>query len=174
MRIRKNIASLSLLAGAPLLAGCMPSAQEQRSQFMETPSLNRTIANSGVRSVSEKGWPSPQWWRNFRSPELDRIVDKALNDNQNLRKAADTLKEAEAGVQIASSRLTPYLEMDLAFKQYRYADKGVAASLNPLQGGLNKSASFLNPISAKWELDFWGKNRALLDAAIGDSLAQQG
>lgn len=174
MRIRKNIASLSLLAGAPLLAGCMPSAQEQRSQFMETPSLNRTIANSGVRSVSEKGWPSPQWWRNFRSPELDRIVDKALNDNQNLRKAADTLKEAEAGVQIASSRLTPYLEMDLAFKQYRYADKGVAASLNPLQGGLNKSASFLNPISAKWELDFWGKNRALMDASIGDAMAQEG
>lgn len=137
--------------------------------------MSRTIAASGVKSVSgETGWPSQQWWRAFRSSELDRIVDKALQDNQNLRKAADTLKDAEAAVDIASSRLTPYVEADLSYKQYRYAEHGVAAGLNPAQGGLHKSASFLNPISAKWELDFWGKNRALLDAAIGDALAQAG
>ncbi len=158
-----------------LLSGCMPTAQEQRAEFMEAPSMSRTIAASGVRSVSsEKGWPGQQWWRAFRSAELDRIVEKALMDNQNLRKAADTLKEAEAGVDVASSRLTPYIETDLSYKQYRYAERGVAASLNPRQAGLEKSAAFLNPISAKWELDFWGKNRALLDASIGDALAQEG
>jgi NodT family efflux transporter outer membrane factor (OMF) lipoprotein len=162
-----------LLTG--FLAGCMPTPQEERAQFMEAPSLSRTVAASGVRSVSnEKGWPDQQWWRAFRSAELDRIVEKALTDNQNLRKAVDTLKEAEAGVDIASSRLTPYVEADLSYKQYRYAENGVAAGLNPRQAGLEKSAAFLNPISAKWELDFWGKNRALLDAAIGDALAQQG
>jgi len=137
--------------------------------------MSRTIANSGVRSVSsEKGWPNSHWWRAFRSGELDRVMDKALADNQNLRKAADTLREAEAAIDIANSRLTPYIESDLAFKQYRYAEKGVAASLNPRQAGLEKSTPFLNPISAKWELDFWGKNRALLDAAIGEAMAQEG
>jgi outer membrane protein TolC len=142
---------------------------------MGAPAMSRTIAASGVRSVSsEKGWPGAQWWRAFRSAELDRIIEKALADNQNLRKAADTLREAEAGVDVASSRLTPYVESDLSYKQYRYAERGVAAGLNPKQAGLEKSAAFLNPISAKWELDFWGKNRALLDAAIGDAQAQEG
>jgi NodT family efflux transporter outer membrane factor (OMF) lipoprotein len=158
-----------------LLTGCSPTTQADRAQFMEAPAMGRTIAASGVKSVSsEKGWPDQQWWRRFRSAELDRIVEKALLDNQNLRKAADTLKEAEAGVDIAGSRLTPYVEADLSYKQYRYAENGVAASLNPKQAGLEKSAAFLNPISAKWELDFWGKNRALLDAAIGDAMAQEG
>lgn len=165
------------VGAAPLtfaFAGCMPTTQEDRAQFMQPPAMSRTIAASGVGSVSARAWPSQQWWRAFRSAELDRIVEKALADNQNLRKAADTLKEAEAVVDIAGSRLTPFVEADLAYKQYRYAENGVAASLNPKQAGLNKSASFLNPISAKWELDFWGKNRALLDASIGDALAQEG
>ncbi|WP_442756715.1 efflux transporter outer membrane subunit [Methylocystis sp. JAN1] len=176
MRFRKSFLRLSVLAGAaPLAAGCMPTAQEERAEFMETPSLGRTVAASGVRSVgSEKGWPGQQWWSAFRSAELDRIVEKALEDNQNLRKAAGTLKEAEAGIDVASSRLTPYVESDLSYRQTRYAEHGVAAGLNPNQAGLEKSAAFLNPISAKWELDFWGKNRALLDASIGDALAQEG
>jgi NodT family efflux transporter outer membrane factor (OMF) lipoprotein len=172
-RLNKPLASAAPLA--LLLAGCSPTTQAERAQFMGPPAMSRTIAASGVRSVSsEKGWPGQDWWRTFRSAELDRIMAKALEDNQNLRKAADTLREAEASVDIASSRLTPYVEADLSYKQYRYAEKGVAAGLNPLQGGKEKSASFLNPISAKWELDFWGKNRALLDAAIGDALAQEG
>jgi NodT family efflux transporter outer membrane factor (OMF) lipoprotein len=177
LRIRsRRLARLAgaALAGAPLCA-CMPTAQDERAEFMSAPAMNRTIAASGVRSVSsEKGWPSRQWWRVFKSGELDRVMEKALADNQNLRKAADTLREADAGVDIASSRLTPYIESDLSQKQYRYAERGVAAGLNPKVGGLEKSTSFLNPISAKWELDFWGKNRALLDAAIGDAMAQQG
>lgn len=161
------------VAAAPLCA-CMPTTQE-RAEFMSAPAMSRTIANSGVRSVSsEKGWPSSQWWRVFHSAELDRVMEKALADNQSLRKAKDTLREADAAVDIAGSRLTPYIESDLSMKQYRYAENGVAASFNPKQAGLEKSTPFLNPISAKWELDFWGKNRALLDAAIGDAMAQEG
>ncbi|PPD45816.1 MAG: RND transporter [Methylocystis sp.] len=164
-----------MLAGAAApLAACMPTTQADRAQFMEPPAMSRTIASSGARSVSEKGWPSQQWWRSFRSADLDHIVDKALLDNQSLRKAADTLKEAEAVIDIAGSRLTPFVETDLAYKQYRYAERGVAASLNPRQAGLEKSAAFLNPLSAKWELDFWGKNRAQLDATIGEAIAQAG
>jgi NodT family efflux transporter outer membrane factor (OMF) lipoprotein len=164
-----SAAGLSLL-----LTACAPTAQEKREEFLSAPAMGRTIAATGATSVSgERAWPGQRWWRAFRSAELDRIIDKALQDNQNLRKAADTLKEAEAAVDIASSRLTPSIEMDLSYKQYRYAEHGVAAGLNPKQAGLHKSAAFLNPLSVKWELDFWGRNRALMDAAIGDALAQE-
>ncbi|MBL1257760.1 efflux transporter outer membrane subunit [Methylocystis sp. Sn-Cys] len=173
--IRRLQRSIPVAAAFASLGGCMPTAPQQRAEFMEPPSMSRTIAASGVKSVStENGWPSTQWWRAFRSAELDAVIGKSLLGNQGLRKAADTLKDAEAAVDIAGSRLTPYVEADLSYKQYRYAEHGVAAGLNPLQGGKQKSAAFLNPISAKWELDFWGKNRALLDAAIGDALAQAG
>lgn len=164
---------LALMAAAASLCGCMPTTQADRAQFIDPPAMDRTVAASGVRSASgDNGWPREEWWRVFRSAELDHIVDKALADNQNLHKAADTLRSAEAGVQIAGSRLTPFIEADLSYRQSRNAERGVAAALNPQQAGLNKSAAFLNPLSAKWELDFWGKNRALLEASIGEAQAQ--
>jgi NodT family efflux transporter outer membrane factor (OMF) lipoprotein len=165
----------ALAAFSIFLSGCTPTTQADRAQFLEAPAMGRTIAASGVKSVSaEAGWPKQQWWRAFRSAELDRLIDKALQDNQSLRKAEDALREAEAGVGVAGARLTPFLDTDLTYRQSRNAEHGIAAALNPQQAGLEKSASFLNPISARWELDFWGKNRALLDAAIGDAQAQEG
>jgi len=173
--LRRGAAASIVAALSISIAGCSPTTQQDRAEFLGAPAMERTLARSGLKTASDdKSWPGDEWWRDFRSPELDRIVEKALQDNQNLRKAVDTLKEAEAGVEVASSRLTPFVEMDLAQKQYRYAEHGVAAALNPRQAGLEKSGSFLNPLSAKWELDFWGKNRALLDASIGEALAQEG
>lgn len=162
---------LALVFVAGSLSGCAPTTQADRAQFIESPAMARTVAASGLRSAGE-AWPGREWWRAFRSAELDRIVDKALADNQSLQKAFDTLRGAQAGVTIAQSRLTPFVEADLSYRQNRNAEHGVAAALNPEQAGLHKSAAFLNPLSAKWELDFWGKNRALLDASIGEAQAQ--
>jgi NodT family efflux transporter outer membrane factor (OMF) lipoprotein len=171
-RLQRSVPFAAVFAS---LGGCMPTTQADRATFMAPPAMDRTIAASAIKTVDDgKGWPGQQWWRTFNNPELDALVEKALNDNQNLRKAADTLKEGEASVDIEGARLTPFVEADLSYKQYRYAEHGVAAGLNPKQAGLEKSAAFLNPLSAKWELDFWGKNRALLDASIGEARAKEG
>lgn len=157
------------------LGGCMPTTQADRADFLAPPAMSRTIAVLGVRTVDNgRGWPGQQWWRAFGDAELNALMEKSLDDNQSLRKAADTLRAAEASVEIEGSRLTPFIESDLSYKQLRYAEHGVAAALNPKQAGLEKSAAFLNPLSAKWEIDFWGKNRALLEASIGEAQAKEG
>ncbi|WP_442754583.1 efflux transporter outer membrane subunit [Methylocystis sp. JAN1] len=167
--------SVPFAAAVASLGGCAPTTMAERAEFMAPPVMTRTVATSGVKvGPGAKSWPGQQWWRAFGNAELDSLVGRALENNQGLRKAADTLKEAEANIEIEGSRLTPYVEADLSYKQYRYAEHGVAAGLNPKQAGLEKSAAFLNPLSAKWELDFWGRNRALLDASIGEALAKEG
>lgn len=156
------------------LGGCAPTAEGERAQFLGAPAMERTLANAGMKSaVGEKAWPREEWWRAFRSHELDRIVDKALRDNQNLRKAEDTLREADAVVQVAGARLLPEVQATAGMRQSRNPLHGVVASYNPAQGGLEKTMAFINPLNLTWELDFWGKNRALLDAAIGESAAQE-
>ncbi|MGB5086403.1 MAG: efflux transporter outer membrane subunit [Methylocystis silviterrae] len=158
-----------------LLAGCALTMQEDRAQFLDAPAMERTLANSGLKSaVGENAWPREEWWRAFRSAELDRIVDKALRDNQNLRKAEGTLRAADAVVQIAGARLLPEVQATFGMRQSRNPLHGVVASYNPAQGGLQKTMAFINPLALTWELDFWGKNRALLDAAIGEAAAQEG
>jgi len=39
--------------------------------------------------------------------------------------------------------------------------------------GAVKSAAFINPVSFRYEFDFWGKNRAIFDAALGEAAAER-
>jgi len=165
-----------LFCGAPIaliLAGCAPTAQEERAQYLGAPAMERTLARSGLKVADETSWPREEWWRAFRSAELDSIIDKALRDNQSLRKAEDTLRGADALVRVAGARLLPEVQATFGTRQSRNPLHGVVASYNPAQGGLEKTMAFMNPLALTWEFDFWEKNRALLDAAIGEATAQE-
>jgi len=47
-----------------------------------------------------------------------------------------------------------------------------ADAVVPILGGAEKSAAFINPLSFRYEFDFWGKNRAAFDAALGAAAAE--
>ncbi len=158
---------------ALLLAACGPITQDERAQFLGPPAMERTLARSGVKVAGDTAWPREEWWRAFRSPELDSVVDKALRDNQSLRRAEDALRGADAMVQVAGARLLPEVQATFGMRQSRNPLHGVVASYNPAQGGLEKTMAFINPLQLTYELDFWRKNRALLDAAIGEAAAQE-
>jgi NodT family efflux transporter outer membrane factor (OMF) lipoprotein len=166
---------VGLGGGCALLGGCMPIDRADRSQFIEQPAMTRTLSQAGLPVVEgEAAWPSEDWWRAFRSTELDAIIDKALADNQNYRKAQNALREADAAIRIFGARLLPEINSTFGMRQSRNPLHGVVASYNPEQGGLEKTMAFINPLALTWELDFWQKNRALLDAAIGEAAAQAG
>ena len=161
--------------GALLLAGCNGAVtQADRAQFIDAPKMERTLAaSSGNRQAADVPWPNEEWWRRFKNNELDRLVDRALSDNQNLHKARDTLTEAEASVQVASAILLPSLQSDFWTRQSRNPNHGVVYSYNNGQGGREKTSAFLTPFVMTWELDFWGKNQASMEAAIGQAAAQE-
>ena len=168
--------SIAPAAGLLLfLGGCAETSPNgERAQFLEPPAMGRTLAQSGapVASQTEASWPSGEWWRRFRSPELDRIVETALAENQSLRKAMDALRDAEAFSEIEGARLSPFLNADMGMRQSRIPNHGVVASYNPALAGLEKTMAYINPLSLHYEFDFWGKNRATLNAALGEAAAQ--
>ena len=168
--------SIALAAGLPLLiSGCAETSPNgQRAQFMESPAMERTLARSGAPIASRplEEWPSDEWWRRFGSPELDHLVERALAGNQSLKGAEETLRKAEAFSQIEGARLLPILNADLGMRQSRIPNHGVVASYNSALAGLEKSMAYINPLSLHYEFDFWGKNRAILDASLGEAAAR--
>ena len=158
-----------------VLGGCAETSPNgERAQFLEPPAMGRTLARSGapIASPTEAAWPSGEWWRRFRSPELDRIVETALAENQSLKKAMEALRDAEAFSQVEGARLLPFLNADMGMRQSRIPNHGVVASYNPALAGLEKTMAYINPLSLHYEFDFWGKNRAILNAALGEAAAQ--
>jgi NodT family efflux transporter outer membrane factor (OMF) lipoprotein len=136
--------------------------------------MDRTLARSGapIDSRTDAGWPSSEWWRRFHNPELDRVVENALANNQSLKKATEVLREAEAFSQVEGARLLPFLSADAGMRQSRIPTHGVVASYNSALAGLEKTMAYVNPLSLHYEFDFWGKNRAILNAALGEAAAQ--
>ena len=142
---------------------------------MEPPPMERTLSKASRQGAATavNAWPDDQWWRQFRSADLDRIMDIALRDNPGLKKAYDRLIEAGAVADVEGARLLPWLDADAEGKQTRFAKHGVVAAYNPALGGVEVTVASINPLSFRYEFDFWGKNRAALEAALGEAAAAQ-
>jgi outer membrane protein, multidrug efflux system len=97
------------------------------------------------------------WWRRFGSDELDRLVARASSNNNDVAAALARVKQARASAKIAGAARLPGIN--------GFADAS-------RQGGfmvndeLPSGSAFDLGLSASYEIDFWGKNRATSDAAI--------
>ena len=151
-----------VLAAALLLAGCASlSGIEPQAKL-------RNDAPFQLQAGTAASVPS-QWWRGFGDEQLNRLVEQALADNPNLRIAQARLVRAQAVGDVANAALLPQVNGSLDVTTQRYTEKGMIPP--PLAGSIRTSATL--QLGTTWEIDFFGKNRALLESALGAARAQQ-
>jgi NodT family efflux transporter outer membrane factor (OMF) lipoprotein len=113
-----------------------------------------------------------QWWRDFRDPDLDKLVERSLRDNLQLRAAWARVRQARAVLRQASSGKWPQIDASASATRrklrFDFGDMGV---ITPVVNTFTVSAS------AAYEVDMWkrignGANAARLDAlAVRDDVA---
>jgi len=140
------------------------------ADLLEPPEMQETLAE--VKSRLQQ-WPEDRWWVQFGNPELNGLIDAALKDNPSLKRASARLREAEALVKVEGARLLPFLEADASLTHERISQHGVFAVLNPKVAGDKILLGIINPLSFRYEFDFWGKNRATVEAALGQAAAEE-
>ena len=101
--------------------------------------------------------------RAFGSPELDRLVDKALDRNLDIEAAAGRILQADAQARIASASLWPIGLLNTGVGAARFP-RGTAADGSVLSAASQPKILTLG-LSASYEIDFWGKNRDGVTAA---------
>jgi multidrug efflux system outer membrane protein len=106
-------------------------------------------------------WPSADWWRGFGSPQLDSLITQARAGNLDLAAAIARVREADAQARIAGAALLP----DIAFEGGVTRSRQPASSTSGTAGGRRARTLSDAQLSASYEIDFWGKNQASLDAA---------
>jgi NodT family efflux transporter outer membrane factor (OMF) lipoprotein len=157
-----NKSRLAALAAALLLAGCA------NMSGIETQAKLRDTASFQLDAGAQASVPA-QWWREFGDAQLDRLVAQALADNPNLRVAQARLARAQAVSEVAGAALLPQVNGSLDVTTQRYTETGMIPP--PLAGTTQTSATL--QLGTSWEIDFFGKNRALLESALGAARAQQ-
>ncbi len=114
-----------------------------------------------VSPGSVTAWPSTDWWRGFGSTQLDDLIAQAQKANDDIAAAVARVRQADAQVQIAGAPLVPAIGVAADASRQRQRPSAVAAP-----GAAPVSFNqFSVQASASYQLDFWGKNRALFDAA---------
>ena len=110
-------------------------------------------------------WPEAGWWHGFGSPQLDDLIAEAERNNDDLAGAIARVREADAQVRIAGAPLFPTLDLGADATRERTVVSG---------GSGPRITNIFNPqITASYELDFWGKNRALRNAARATAIASR-
>ncbi|MGH8220644.1 MAG: efflux transporter outer membrane subunit [Steroidobacteraceae bacterium] len=110
-------------------------------------------------------WPSTDWWRGFESAELDRLVGAGERANDDLAAAIARVREADAQVKVSSAPLLPALDADANGSRQR--------TVSPFGSGALSYNQFTAELSAAYELDFWGENRAIRSAALASAAASR-
>lgn len=155
------ILTLGLTACANM-SGIAPQARLRDGVALGLPS-----AATGTPDAFDDIAISADWWRGFGDAKLDQLVDQALADSPNLKVAEARVVRAASVADISRAADGPQLNGSVDFTRQRFSGNGLYPP--PIAGSiLNTGAA---RVSGSWEIDFFGKNRAALDAALGSARA---
>lgn len=120
------------------------------------PAIPAPVTWAHAPADARAAWPSADWWHGFASPQLDALIAQAQRANDDIVAAAARVREADAQMRIAGAPLLPSLGASAVAQRERSRSSSNA---------LNTRTAYTPQLSASYELDFWGENRAALHAA---------
>ena len=155
-------APLALAAATLTLAGCIaPPAVTLREQPLEPERIGLSASPAPTADAT--------WWTAYGDTQLDRLMQSALADNPSLAQALARVRAAQAGADVARARELPTLGLDATEARQRFSRDDVIPP--PFAGGVHSEGHILLDFS--WDLDFWGKQSALLAQARAQTQAAE-
>jgi NodT family efflux transporter outer membrane factor (OMF) lipoprotein len=129
----------------------------------------RDAASLGLTESGASVAPEAHWWREFGDEQLSRLIDQALAANPSLKIAQARLARAQAGATATQAASGPQISAGLDATHQKFTANGMIPP--PLAGSVYDTGTA--QLNGSWELDFFGKNRAALEAALGQVRAAQ-
>ena len=148
---------LAPLALAALLAACASTGTLPPAAQL------RPASELGLQPGGGAPLVATTWWTAFDAPGLDALVQRALADNPNLKTAAARVERAAAAVAGAEAGSGPRVDGSADATRQRYTENGLYPP--PIAGSVRNSGNL--QATFHWDLDFFGRNRAALEAALG-------
>ncbi|MGA8863550.1 MAG: efflux transporter outer membrane subunit [Gallionella sp.] len=157
---RKPSAAVLLLA----LASCASSSGIEPNAAMLVPHTLSTASgpDDGI-------FPQQRWWKGFGDEQLDALIAKAIANNPGLKAVQSRMAAARAAVAETDSARYPQVNADVQSTREHLSANSIYP---PPLGGSDVTMSSAD-ISAQWQIDWFGKQRAALDAAIGQARAAE-
>lgn len=164
----------SVLTGLPLLialAGCAPSHDIGSPVKQQVPASN---VSTELPAALQNGWPQSNWWQGYHDAQLNSLITRALANAPDMQIADQRIKLAEAQARMSKSSLGPEVDFGGNLERQKMSAEGLMGPFATDTDG-NTGPWYTNGtfgLTAGWDLDLWGKNRAQVKARIGEVKAQ--
>jgi NodT family efflux transporter outer membrane factor (OMF) lipoprotein len=155
----------ALVSAAALLVGCATPGDAAPRRAVMTPSQAGAVTQPGAATV----WPQADWWAAWNDVQLNGLIERSLANQPSLQTVQARLVQAQAAVDAVGASRAPQVNGSLDLTDQRFTEHGLIPP--PLAGAIrwNNSAQ----IGASWEIDLFGRQRAALDAALGQQRAAE-
>ena len=161
MSLHRRLLAASLILA---LSACADMGHiAPQSAMLDANKLQGSQAMDAAASAAIQ-WPRAQWWQDLHDPQLNRLMEQALADSPTLRGAQARVRQAEALAGAAQDKTRPQADANVSINRELYSLHGSTPA--PLAG--NYAWRNQATVTASYDLDLWGRNRAALSAALGD------
>jgi NodT family efflux transporter outer membrane factor (OMF) lipoprotein len=144
--------NLTALGFVILLGGCQLTPDYAEPQV----ALPEAWRVETAQAAAQQEKIDVQWWKAFKSAELNNVMATALDGNTDLRGALARIDQARAAAKIAGAPLLPSVDASAGTGWNR---------TNPSSGKTTSQNSGRAGVSVGYEVDLFGRNRAGLSAA---------
>ncbi len=171
-RVAPFVAALLLLLSL-LTPGCAWLREDTEPKARLAP---ERIQRAERIKLAADGWPEAQWWLRFEDPQLTGLIEAALRDSPGMEVVRARTAAASAKIGTVESGAGPFVGAMGMINRMYVSDAGflgIFAQDVPalgIHGPWYTTAT--GGLVATWAPDLWGKDRALINAAMGASNAQ--
>jgi NodT family efflux transporter outer membrane factor (OMF) lipoprotein len=117
-------------------------------------------ATGGAQRFVYGGDLPQQWWRVFRSPALNWLVEEALRNNQNLQSTMSALRAAKELVYAQQAKYFPTAQAN-----FNPTRQQTPASLTPIPAsGAQIFDLYTAQVLVSYTMDVWGQNRRMVES----------
>jgi NodT family efflux transporter outer membrane factor (OMF) lipoprotein len=160
----KKLVYIVFVVGSFLVTGCVTVGPDYVSPGISAPQ-KWTVKSSGS-TTAEPGDSRAltRWWATLNDPQLSDLIDRAVSNNIDLKKAISSVREARARRGGSAADQYPSVTTSASASEQR--------SSKAMGGGAVQDI-YSTGLDATWELDLFGGKRRSVEAAQADLEASE-
>jgi NodT family efflux transporter outer membrane factor (OMF) lipoprotein len=168
--VRRLNAGAAALAAALLLSSCavgpdfLHPAAPDASRYTKEPLRSQTSSSDAPTGRSQRlvqGRDIPQeWWALFKSPALNALIERSLDNNPSLQSAMATVRAARQTVYAQEGKFFPLIGAN--FNPTYQRTPGVVTPV--LNSSANPFALYTAQLEVSYSFDVWGLNRRTVES----------
>jgi multidrug efflux system outer membrane protein len=127
--------------------------------------------------LARENWPEATWWKRFRDPQLDDLVQRALRDSPSLEVARQRIETGLAQARLVEAGSGLFVGVKGFVDRESVSEGGFLGAYGRKIPSLGTDGPRYTQATvgllASYELDLWGKDRAKTNAALGVANARK-